>query len=230
MALIGMAIYSATYAVMYAATSNAAVPVLEMWMVTTHLACAILSLLFCIVMDNASENNNMASSIFLGVACSVTILGSDCINATQASEGLYFGAAATPKLAAAGAIAWAWIMYVSSFHSIPDTFVSALVMCMVPLAVEAKIITTCGDKWHALLQGDMIWGRVATAATLVIAAAFLNKGVLVLQPVVMWIMQPHSAKVTASPLPYYIVTSALVLISFFKSNKKSPLLGTEKRR
>jgi hypothetical protein len=152
MALIGMAVYSTTYALMYAATAVATVPVLEMWMVTTHLTCAALSVLF------SRHHVKITHSIFLGVACGITILSNDCIQYGNCE--LYFGAAAVPRIAAAGAIAWAWVMYVVSFDGMPDTFIAALAMAMVPLAIEAKTVAVCGDKWrHQLGANDLMWVR-----------------------------------------------------------------------
>ena len=218
MALIGMALYSTTYALVYAATSNATVPVLEMWMVTTHLACAALSVFFS---RNRIQVKN-THSIFLGVACGITILGNDCIQYGNCS--LYFGAAAVPRIAASGAIAWAWVMCVVSYDGMPDTFVAGLAMAMVPLAIEAKTAATCGDKWHHQLgASDLLWVRVAVSIALLLAALFLStrnirpkRWIFVLQPVIALLMQPRAAAVTASPLPYYITTLALVLLSWFK--------------
>ena len=218
MALIGMALYATTYALMYAATSNATVPVLEMWMTTTHVACTALSLFIGIAFSNVQQKN-IVPSIFLGVACSVTVLGNDCIQ--YGGCALYFGAATLPRLAAAGAIAWAWIMFVVSFDSsMPNTFVAAMVMAMVPLAIETKTLSMCGDKWEPQLLDEggksyMIWIRAGVAITILLLDLFFRRGIFVVQPVVMWLMQPHGAKTSASPLAYYIATVALVLISFF---------------
>jgi hypothetical protein len=205
MALIGMAVYSTTYALLYAATANATVPVLEMWMATTHVACAALAL--------ATHARQTTSSVFLGVACGITILGNDCIQYGNCA--LYFGAATLPRIAAAGAMAWAWVMYVVSFDGVPDTFVAALVMAMVPIAVEAKTLAACGDKWQLPLgaQNGMIWARLAVASALLLLALFFKRWVLVLQPLVLLLMQPRGARVSASPLPYYITTCALAAVA-----------------
>lgn len=219
MALVGMSLYTTTYALVYATTLNATVPVLEMWMITTHMACAIVSLFFHVI---GVEDENIASSIFLGVACSMTILGNDCIQYGNCA--LYFGAATLPRIAAAGAIAWVWIMYVSSFNSLPDTFIAALLMSIVPLAVEAKTLLSCSDKWQPLLQGPInIWIRVAVSAALMSGSCFIHKVFLLGHPIVMWAMQPHDATVTASPLSYYMTIFAFVLISFFNKKKRPQL-------
>jgi hypothetical protein len=209
MALIGMTVYSTTYALMYAATAVATVPVLEMWMVTTHVTCATLSVLF------SSHNVRITHSIFMGVACGITILGNDCIQYGNCD--LYFGAAAVPRLAAAGAIAWAWVMYVVSFDGLPDTFIAAMSMSMVPLAIEAKTVAACGDKWrHHLGATDLIWVRVAVSVALMLAALFVKRWIFALQPVITMLIQPHTAKTVASPLPYYITVLVLVFLSYFK--------------
>jgi hypothetical protein len=209
MALIGMAVYSTTYALMYAATAVATVPVLEMWMVTTHLTCAALSVLF------SRHHVKITHSIFLGVACGITILSNDCIQYGNCE--LYFGAAAVPRIAAAGAIAWAWVMYGVSFDGIPDTFIAALAMAMVPLAIEAKTVAACGDKWrHQLGANDLMWVRVAVSIALLIASLFAKRWIFALQPVITMLIQPRAAKTVASPLPYYITVLALVFLSYFK--------------
>ncbi len=204
MALIGMTVYSTTYALMYAATSNATVPVLEMWMVTTHLACAALSVLFSRV--------KIAHSIYFGVACGVTILGNDCIQYGRCE--LYFGAAAVPRIAAAGATAWAWVMYAVSFDGLPDAFVAALAMAMVPLAIETKTVMACGDKWLDLMGGG-VWMRVVASVVLMFAAMFFKRWIFALQPVASLLLQPRTPKFVATPLPYYVAPIALVLLSYF---------------
>ena len=202
MALIGMTVYSTTYALMYAATSNATVPVLEMWMVTTHLACATLSVLFSRV------KISLCSSIYFGVACGVTILGNDCIQYGRCE--LYFGAAAVPRIAAAGAIAWAWVMYAVSLDGVPDAFVAALAMAMVPLAIETKTAMACGDKWQ-LGGPERLWMRAGAAAAMMFAAMFLKRWIFALHPVVSRLIHPHAA----TPLPYYFAVTALVLLLYF---------------
>jgi hypothetical protein len=102
----------------------------------------------------------IAHSIYFGVACGVTILGNDCIQYGRCE--LYFGAAAVPRIAAAGAAAWAWVMYAVAFDGVPNGFVSALAMAMVPLAIETKTVMACGDKWRDLL-GEVSWMRVAVS-------------------------------------------------------------------
>ena len=207
MALIGMTVYSTTYALMYAATSNATVPVLEMWMVTTHLACATLSVLFSRV------KISLCSSIYFGVACGVTILGNDCIQYGRCE--LYFGAAAVPRIAAAGAIAWAWVMYAVSLDGVPDAFVAALAMAMVPLAIETKTAMACGDKWRDQLAttsgSELLWVRAGVAVAMMLAAMFLRRWIFALHPVVSRLILPRAA----TPLPYYFAVTALVLLSYF---------------
>ena len=205
MALIGMTVYSTTYALMYAATSNATVPVLELWMVMTHLACAALSMIFSRV--------KIAHSIYFGVACGVTILGNDCIQYGRCE--LYFGAAAVPRIAAAGAAAWAWVMYAVAFDGLPNGFVAALAMAMVPLAIETKTFMACGDKWRDLLGGgELLWLRVLASIVLMFAAMIFKRWIFAIQPVVSLLLQPHAPKIVATPLPYYAASAALVLLSY----------------
>jgi hypothetical protein len=198
MATIGMALYTTTYALMYSATASAIVPVLEMWMISTHVTCSMMSLMFCVVED---KHNDPTSSIFLGVACAVTILG------TQASCGLYFGAAAFPRLAAAGAIAWAWLMYVSSFNALPDTAVAALVMAMIPVAMDTKLMLSCStNKWQLA-----VLARLGVSMLLYAVSCFFNKRVFVLHPIAMWIMQ---SRASVTPYLYHITSLGLLMISF----------------
>ena len=217
MALIGITVYSTTYALMYAATSNATVPVLEMWMVTTHLACATLSVLFSRV------KISLCSSIYFGVACGVTILGNDCIQYGRCE--LYFGAAAVPRIAAAGAIAWAWVMYAVSLDGVPDAFVAALAMAMVPLAIETKTAMACGDKWRDQLAttsgSELLWVRAGVAVAMMLAAMFLRRWIFALHPVVSRLILPRAA----TPLPYYFAVTALVLLSYFVAPRGYPGRG-----
>jgi len=124
LALLGMALYSITYSLIYmGGDSTPVTAVLEMWMTTTHLcsaaACCIIQTLLLSVLDLFDKPiHHIAeaqTTLFLGIALAVTILGNSCIQSTTGAEcGIYFGAAAIPRISAAGTAAWSWVMYISS--------------------------------------------------------------------------------------------------------------------
>jgi len=163
--VMGLALYSLTYSLVYAGSSSTpVVAVLEMWMVTVHLAspltCGLLQSLFSNSSFTAIKHVAAAqTSVFLGVACTVTIAGVGCLrsgnnNNNGATCTAYFGAAAFPKFAAAGSIAWAWVMYASSlgcqFSSITlglsskNSLTVATIVLLVPYFVASKLGDTCG--------------------------------------------------------------------------------------
>ena len=163
LALVGLALYSVTYSITYAGGTTV-VAILEMWMVSTQIASAVLcagvQLVTCTVMGTQDPIPNLAESqcsLFLGIACAVSILGSACLNDQNMCMAFY-GAAALPSLAASGSIAWAWVVYVSALGcqtwetgislgiSHKGTFTVATVMALVPHSVVTKLSTTCGKN------------------------------------------------------------------------------------
>jgi hypothetical protein len=168
LAVLGLALYSTTYSLVYATNSSRTSPivaVLEMWMVSTHLAspmiCGIVQALFAAELRFPLIHIAEAqSSLFLGMACIVTILGFNCINENggppQYYCSAYYGAAAIPRFAAAGSIAWAWVMYVSSLGcqtmgiSLGISGKSALTVSstilLLPYMVASKLGSTCGGQ------------------------------------------------------------------------------------
>ena len=172
MALLGMALYATTYSLIYSMTSYSAVAFLEMWMCFTHLfsalVCCVGQWLVVSLWQLQQPVPHVARTqvaLFLGIACAVSVLGSSCMQSDRngAECAIYFGAAAIPRLAAAGAIAWAWIMYAASLGcqswnslvslglSGRDPIIAAAAMAMVPLSAHLKLLTTCGGTWQALL-------------------------------------------------------------------------------
>lgn len=164
LALIGMALYSTTYALIYSTTATSVVAVLEMWMVTTHLMVALASVIVDTLLISATTAaaglnsivGEMQAAVFLGIACAVTVLGNACVHDGNVCT-IYFGAAAVPRLAAAGAMAWSIVMYVAavgcSGHFGMTSTTGAAVMIFVPLAIESKLLSaTCSEKrWSLLL-------------------------------------------------------------------------------
>ena len=169
MSVLGLALYSLTYSLVYVGSSSTpVVAVLEMWMVTTHLSssiacCAVQSITATIVNSKVPLRHVAEGqcSLFLGIACIVTVLGNQCI---QIGGGVhcsaYYGAAALPKLAAAGSIAWAWVMYFSSLGcqtwnsgislgvSSRGSLTIASIVLLVPYNIAQKLASTCGEtKW-----------------------------------------------------------------------------------
>ena len=167
MALLGMALYSGTYSLIYASIgiSEPTVAILEMWMTSLHLfssvGCCVLQAVYAGVFQKREAAlpflAEAQTGLFLGVACAVTILGNSCL---QGGECLaYYGAASFPRLAAAGSIGWVWIMYggalgcqawergVSLGFSDKEGLTAAAVMIMLPAVVTERLVTTCG--WAA---------------------------------------------------------------------------------
>ena len=169
LALIGMALYSTTYALVYSATATTIAPVLEMWMVTTHLMIALASLVAdtacllgsttvaaCPVGGSSKIIGEAQAAMFLGIACVVTLLGNACVHDSHFCD-LYFGAAAIPRLAASGAMGWSIVMYINAVvctgHFGITSLPAVVVMVFVPLAIESKLLSaTCAEKrWNLLL-------------------------------------------------------------------------------
>ena len=173
MALLGMALYSGTYSLIYASIgiNEPAVAILEMWMTSVHLFSAVGC---CIVQGVYAgvwkQHDNMGlphlaeaqTSLFLGMACAVTILGNNCLQHGDCAA--YYGAAGFPRMAAAGSVAWVWIMYISSLGCQPWTkgvslgfnekqgLTAASVMIMLPPTVSEKLSSTCG--WAHMCDGS----------------------------------------------------------------------------
>ena len=182
LSILGLALYSLTYSLVYAGSSSTpVVAVLEMWMVTVHLAspltCGLLQSLFSNSFTAIKHVAAAQTSVFLGVACTVTIAGVGCLRSgNDTTCTAYFGAAALPKFAAAGSIAWAWVMYVSSlgcqFSSITlglsskNSLTVAAIVLLVPYFVASKLGDTCGGStWTVPLCNNMcgVGGPVVVA-------------------------------------------------------------------
>ena len=156
MALLGLALYSTTYSLLYALTpGDTPTPaVLEMWMVCTHLVGAGAA---CVLRGAMGDGVAEAQSgVFLGVALTVTLLASACGAGDAKDCAAFFGAAALPRFAAAGAAAWAWIMYVGALgcqQTLDDAhpLTAAGVLAMAPWLARGMLVDTCGDAWRVCL-------------------------------------------------------------------------------
>ncbi len=117
MSLLGFVLYTSTYSVVYVVkTDNKPVAVLEMWMVLTHLASSLLTCVaraLTLTMDH-SPIADAQSAVFLAIALALTGAGTACLQ-DGAFCSVFYPAAALPPLAAAGSIAWSWVMYIASF-------------------------------------------------------------------------------------------------------------------
>ena len=164
MSLLGMFLYSVSYALIYAASAapaSAPVAVLEMWMSGTHLCsacgcCLAQALLASMAGPDRASAPQLAqaqTAVFLGIACSVSVLASGCLaSATGAECAPYFGAAVAPRLAATGAMVWAIVMYASSLGAQPwgpqlslgisgqEGLTASAAMGLVPWAVLGTLI------------------------------------------------------------------------------------------
>ena len=163
MGLLGMALYSGTYSLIYASIgiNEPTVAILEMWMSSVHLfvavGCCVLQALYAGLFKQSQSLAHLAeaqTALFLGIAIAVTILGNGCLQSGDCLA--YYGAASFPRLAAAGSIAWAWVMYASSlgcqawekglslgFNGV-EGLTAASVMLMLPGTVNGKLRAICG--------------------------------------------------------------------------------------
>lgn len=235
MGLLGMAIYSATYALLNAAVPTPVVASLEMWMVTTHLVTAAVTFAAQWLALQAKRPlphvAEAQSSLYFGMACALT-----CLNGESA---LYFGGAAVPRLAGVGAVAWAWIMYGAALGcnasglSGDGPLVAAGAMALLPLAFERRVLSGCRG-WDLLLCdterlqggvvvprcGDSAGARLGVGSALLIAGLALawtpatlprliGPALVALQPFILWAMQPTRAAMAAAPSVYHGTVSVL---------------------
>ena len=152
--LVGFFVYTSSYSLVYNVVRSGAttkpVAVLEMWMVFTHLISAAVTCATYAVFS--FRTGDVQTAIFLGIALSVTACGVECINDSNQCR-VFFPAAAWAPLAASGAIAWSWIVYVASlgcqasFVSLGAStshIVSPLVIALFAPSVTATLKETCG--------------------------------------------------------------------------------------
>ena len=122
MSLIGYFIYTASYSAVNqfkTTSSTKPVAVVEMWMVLTHLIASVVTCcieaLFTTSTTVTVSLSEAQTSLFLAVALAVTLSSAVCWQSSSwVACTAYFPAAIWPQVAAAGAMAWAWVMYVAS--------------------------------------------------------------------------------------------------------------------
>ena len=195
MSLLGMLVYSATYAIIYSASSVPTVAPLEMWMVWTHLICACGTCVGQVLLTNIMRADHgirhlaqAQTALFLGIAASVTALSFGCMNDPSLCA-VYFGAAAIPRLAATGAIVWAWFMYGSSLGAQPwdsltlglsgtEPLLANAAMAITPWMIARTLVTTCGDAWRLqLCSGVRVTVNAAvTASTITASCGYMDTG------------------------------------------------------
>ena len=187
LALLGLAIYSTTYGLVYSMSSTTVVAVIEMYMIYAHLAvagaCGALQLVVPVLLHQTTPVPHLAatqSALFLGVALSVTLLASACMGSATGHEcALYFGAAVLPRLAAAGAATWAWIVYLASLGCQAQIeglggLTAAAAMSWVPWLVASTAAATCGDPWRVLVCGGVSVALSANATASTVSADCSN--------------------------------------------------------
>jgi hypothetical protein len=175
LSLLGFALYSLTYSIVYASSSaTPVVATLEMWMVSTHLILSILST--CIqgigvsilrIREPLPHVAAAQTSVYLGIAIVTTYMGIMCVQQQTGSNffhcSAFYGAAAVPQLSAVGTFAWAWVMYVSSLGcqtwngGVGGGFTLGLtdfgclcvssVLILTPMSIINKLYFTC-DSVH----------------------------------------------------------------------------------
>ena len=128
LSLLGMGLYSGTYALVYASSSSGAektgvaVATLEFWMASVHLlsavgccACQALAMSMLQLTTAVPHVAEAQTTLFLGVAAAVTTLSLGCVGGESGVEcAVYYGAAAVPRLASVGAVVWSLLLYASS--------------------------------------------------------------------------------------------------------------------
>ena len=155
--LVGFFVYTASYSLVYRLSSNGGrlkpVAVVEMWMVLTHLLCAGATCVLLAVFGLRTAEYQ--TGLFLGVALAVTTCALGCLQ-QQSDAGYcnaYFPAAAWAPIAAAGAIAWAWIVYVASlgcqpaYVSLglsPQHLLAPMLLVLLGPSVLSTLHQTCG--------------------------------------------------------------------------------------
>ena len=191
MSLLGFVLYTSTYSVVYLAkTGGKPVAVIEMWMVLTHLFASVSTCVLNIMTMtflNTSVIAKAQSALFFGVALTVTGIGTACFQDTAFCS-VYYPAAGIPVLAAAGSIAWAWVMYIASLGcqssrvmlslglGSREAITAAGLMGLIPPHVLSKVGVTCGIKWQKLFCTSAVGGACNTAlcSTTVVVASLLS--------------------------------------------------------
>ena len=198
MSLLGLCLYSVTYALLYAATTSGSAPVVavvEMWMVHTHLlsACgccvaqALLVSMFGVPQPYIAQAQ---TAVFLGIACSVSVLAMDCLSTSSAGIQCtpYFGAAIAPRLAGTGAMVWSLVMYASSLGaqawgpslslgiSGDEGLTASTAMALVPWTILSTLTRVCGDAWRVQFCGGVAVETNAnlTASTVTADCTFID--------------------------------------------------------
>jgi hypothetical protein len=114
--LVGFFVYTSSYSLVYHVFRSGGtakpIAILEMWMVFTQLVSSVLTCALYAVLGVRTAD--IQTAIFLGMALAVTTSSVACINNDPSACTAFFPAAAWAPLAAAGAIAWSWIVYMAS--------------------------------------------------------------------------------------------------------------------
>jgi hypothetical protein len=179
LALLGMGLYSATYALVYAGSGEAsAVATLEFWMASVHLlsavgccACQALGMAVLQLSGPVPHVAEAQTALFLGVAAAVGTLSLGCIHDGGAVEcGVYYGAAAVPRLASVGAVVWSVLVYAGSLGCQSwsggrgglslglrgaSGVTATATMVTVPWVIQGALVRTCGDAWRVHLCADV---------------------------------------------------------------------------
>ena len=111
------------------------------------------------------------TAVFLGVAGAVVVLSTSCLNSngSGAECAVYYGSAAVPRVAAAGALVWSIVLYVSSLGCQPwssghgislglrgkSGMTASATMALVPWLIMKTLVQTCGDRWRVHLCSEV---------------------------------------------------------------------------
>lgn len=165
--LLGIAMYSATYSVSMAVRlSSKSVPLLEFWAVFSQMGCTVVCIGLQFVVGGLlrveSGLHSVAEAqvaVFLGIACSCTILSADCMAGETDRCSLFFPSAVYAPAAGMGLIVWSWTLYLASLGCLRSnigTFslgiqgiggvVIAGTMMFLPSRAAAGVVSICGRQ------------------------------------------------------------------------------------
>jgi hypothetical protein len=192
---------------------------LEMWMVLTHLGVSFVTCVACAVFN--VHAGAAQTALFGALAVGVSICSFACMQ-DGAQCAPFFPAAAWPALAAAGALAWAWVLYVASLGcqtglvSLGFSQEPPWVLLILEPAVRSTLRQTCGVACpsHLPLLGCSLPAQVIC---LVLTAVLWHAGPA-MQAVSAFVLVLDAFLALSSPWLF----SALALYAFVSQN---PLLS-----
>lgn len=175
LSVLGLGMYSGVYSVsMSLGAYRNVVPILEMWMAFSQLGCSLSCLAIQVVVagmlgvqGGVRGLPNTQVAIFLGIACAVTCIASECLSGNSFECQIYFPASVFPPISAVCGIVWSWLMYFAALGVAGGAagfsiglqgaggIYAACVMAMLPPGVLYSLVTLCGETsvWKSACSG-----------------------------------------------------------------------------